>query len=119
MSEEPKRPDIKLIKAAPESIFDNIEELRKSATLKVSRRVVPVNVTVKRPANNVFFRCHSEAEWSLDASVIVGDKGSDDFYFVGPSMEPPHDAAAPAPGYDRNRLFLARRRDIVVACPMG
>src|SRR5262249_6915070 len=86
MSEEPKRPDIKLIKATPESIFDNIEELRKSATLKVSRRVVPVNVTVRRPANNVFFRCHPAAEWSLDASVLTADNASDDCYFVAPSM---------------------------------
>ena len=83
---KPEKPDIKLVKTEPESIFDNIEELRKTATLKVSRRVVPVNVAVKRPANNVYFRCHSGADWSLDASVIVGDKGSDDFYFVAPSM---------------------------------
>jgi hypothetical protein len=82
-----KKPDIKLVDTpAPESVFDDIETLRRTATLKVSRRVVPVNVAVSRPSNNVYFRCHAAREMSLDASVIVGDGGSDDFYFVTPRM---------------------------------
>jgi len=86
MAEDAKKSaDLKLVDTLPtESVFDNIEELRKVATLKVSRRVVPVNVAVKRPSNNVYFRCHSEM--SLDACVIIGDGGSDDFYFVHPRM---------------------------------
>jgi hypothetical protein len=87
MSDDVKKPDIKLVEpAAPESVFDDIEHLRTTATLKVSRRVVTVNIAVRKPANNVFFRCRGGAEWSLDASVIIGDKGSDDFYFVHPRM---------------------------------
>lgn len=88
MSDEPaNKPDLKVVPPPePESVFDDVEALRKVATLKVSRRVVPVNVAVKRPANNVFFRCHPAPEMSLDASVIVGDGGSDDFYFVHPRM---------------------------------
>ena len=86
MADDAKKPDIKLVETAPESVFDDIEALRKTATLKVSRRVVPVNVAVKRPPNNVFFRCHPGPEMSLDASVVVGDGGSDDFYFVTPFM---------------------------------
>jgi hypothetical protein len=86
MSDDTK-PAIKLVEAsAPESVFDDIENLRRTATLKVSRRVVPVNVAVKRPPNNVYFRCHADVKMSLDASVVVGDGGSDDFYFVAPSM---------------------------------
>jgi hypothetical protein len=86
MPDDVKKPDIRLVPSAPESVFDNMEELRKTATLKVSRRVVPVNVKVQRPPNNVYFRCHSDPAMSLDASMIIGDGGSDDFYFVTPFM---------------------------------
>jgi hypothetical protein len=86
MSDDAKKPDIKLVESSPESVFDDIEALRKVATLKVSRRVVPINVAVKRPPNNVYFRCHAAPEMSLDASVIIGDGGSDDYYFVIPRM---------------------------------
>jgi hypothetical protein len=85
-TDDAKKPDIKLVEAEPTSVFDDIEALRKTATLKVSRRVVPVNVAVKRPPNNVYFRCHADPTMALDASIIVGDGGSDDFYFVTPFM---------------------------------
>jgi hypothetical protein len=77
---------IKLVDTAAESVFDDIETLRKTAVLKVSRRVVPVNVTVHKPANNVYFRSHDDPKMSLDASIIIGDNGSDDYYFVTPYM---------------------------------
>jgi hypothetical protein len=82
-----KSEHIKLVADPPaENIFDDIEGLRKVATLKVSRKTIVVNVAVKKPPNNVYFRCHPEPKWSLDASVIIGDGGSDDFYFVHPRM---------------------------------
>ena len=67
MADEPtNKPDLKVVPAsepeptpAPESVFDDIEALRKTATIKVSRRVVPVNVAVGKPPNNVYFRCHA------------------------------------------------------------
>ena len=87
MSEDAKKPIVKLVDTGPpEDIFNDIEGLRKVATLKVSRRVVTVNVAVKRPANNVYFRCHPDPEMSLEASIIIGDGGSDDYYFVAPNM---------------------------------
>jgi hypothetical protein len=86
MADDAKKPDIKLVETTPESVFDDIESLRKTAVLKVSRKTVPVNVAVKRPANNIYFRCHSDPEMSLDASVIVDKDDSNDFYFVTPSM---------------------------------
>jgi hypothetical protein len=87
MSDDAKKPDIKLVETPePESVFDDVEALRKVAELKVSRRVVLVNVAVKRPSNHVFFRVHPDPAWSLDCSVVVGDGGSDDFYFVTPNM---------------------------------
>jgi hypothetical protein len=82
-----KTEHIKLVDTPPpESVFDDVEGLRKVAILKVSRRVVPVNVTVRRPSNSVYFRCHPDPEMMLDACVIIGDGGSDDFYFVVPRM---------------------------------
>ena len=87
MSDDAKKPDIKLVDTpAPDSVFDDIETLRKTATLRVSRRVVPVNVAVRKPANNVYFRCHPSAVMSLDASILTGPDGSDDYYFVTPFM---------------------------------
>jgi hypothetical protein len=86
MADDVKKPDIKLVETAPESVFDDIETLRKTATLKVSRRVVPINVAVRKPPNNVYFRCHADPGMSLDASILTGPDGSDDYYFVTPFM---------------------------------
>ena len=58
-----EKPDIKLVETEPTSVFDDIEALRKIATLKVSRRVVPVNVAVRKPPNNVYFRVHETRRW--------------------------------------------------------
>jgi hypothetical protein len=82
-----KQPEkLELVDNAPEDVFDDIEALRKTATLKVSRRIVSINVTVGKPKNNVYFRCHPDPDHALDASVITGGEGSDDFYFVTPVM---------------------------------
>src|SRR5215831_18681716 len=88
MAEDAKKTEhIKLVDTPePGSVFDDIETLRKTATLKVSRRVISIGVAVKKPPNNVFFRCHSDPAMSLDASIIIGDGGSDDYYFVVPRM---------------------------------
>ena len=91
---------------SPDSIFDDIETLRKSATLKVTRRVVTTNVVVGKPKNNVFFRCHPDPEMSLDASVLIGAEGSDDFYFVVPSMLNHH-------------VILPRLRKVTIAVVYG
>ena len=81
-----EKPKLELVDSAPDSIFDDIEGLRKTATIKVSRRLVPVNVSVGKPKNNVYFRCHPNSALTLDASVLIGGEGSDDFYFVAPVM---------------------------------
>jgi hypothetical protein len=91
--ESTNKPGFKVVPAsepeptpAPESVFDDVESLRKVATLKVSRRIIPVNVAVHKPANNIYFRVHPNPAMALDASVPIGDGGSDDFYFVAPFM---------------------------------
>ncbi len=87
MPDDASKPDLKIVPPpAPENVFDDVEALRKVATLKVSRRVVPVNVAVRKPPNSVYFRVHDDPAMVLDASVLIGDGGSDDFYFVAPFM---------------------------------
>jgi hypothetical protein len=81
-----EKPTIKLVETAPDDVFNDLEGLRKTATLTVSRRVVPTNVKVGKPPNNVYFRTHPDPAFALDASVIVGRGGSEDFYFVHPHM---------------------------------
>src|SRR5262249_35083606 len=81
MSDDAKKPDIKLVESSPESVFDDIEQLRKTATRKVSHKVAPVNVRGGKPPNNVSFRVPPQPGWSLDCPVRVGDGGSDDFFF--------------------------------------
>ena len=71
--------------SAPGSIFDDLETLRKTATLKVSRRVVQVNMTVGKPKNNVYFQCHPDPAMSLDASVLIDPNKSYLAYARSPS----------------------------------
>jgi hypothetical protein len=87
---------------APESIFDDLEALRKTAQLKVSRRVVPVNITVGRPSSNCYFRVHPDASMQLPGSVIIGDHGKEDFYYVAPRML-------------NDRVLLPRLRQVTIA----
>src|SRR5262245_16049420 len=88
MPDDGKKPEhVKLVEdPPPESIFDDIEGLRRNAVLKVTRKTVAPRVAVKKPPNNVYFRVHDDPKMSLDCSVITGDGGSDDFYFVVPRM---------------------------------
>jgi hypothetical protein len=104
MADEPtNKPDLKVVPSPePESVFNDVEGLRKVATLKVSRKIIAVNVAVRKPANNVYFRVHPDPAWSLDASVLIGDGGSDDFYFVTPSML-------------NHRVVLPRLRKVTIA----
>jgi hypothetical protein len=84
---EDRKPDhLKLVPGgAPESIFDDIEGLRKVAELKVQRRVVPVNMTVRKPPDNGYFQCHPDPAQRIDASLVY-DKEERDVYFVWPNM---------------------------------
>jgi hypothetical protein len=84
---EDKRPDhLKLVSGgSPEDIFDDIEGLRKVAELKVRRRVVPVNMSVRKPPDNGYVQCHPDLAMHLDASLLI-DKEEREIYFVAPSM---------------------------------
>jgi hypothetical protein len=83
---EDKKPDLKLVSGgAAEDIFNDIESLRKVAELKVQRRVVPVNMSVRKPPDNGFFQCHPDPAQRIDASLVF-DKEERDVYFVWPNM---------------------------------
>ena len=62
--------------------------LKPCARLPCSRfRVVSCRSTSRYVrVNNVYFRSHDDPKMSLDASIIIGDNGSDDYYFVTPYM---------------------------------
>jgi hypothetical protein len=56
MPDDASKPDLKIVPPpAPENVFDDVEALRKIATLKVSRRVVPVNVAVRKTGDRTIF----------------------------------------------------------------
>jgi hypothetical protein len=86
MSEDKKPDHLKLVASSTaEDIFNDVEALRKVAELKVQRRVVPVNMSVRNPPDNAYFQCHVDPAQRIDASLIF-DKEDRDVYFVAPSM---------------------------------
>jgi hypothetical protein len=84
---EDKKPDhLKLVASStPEDISNDVEALRKVAAHKVQRRVVPVNMSARRPPDNAYFQCHPDPAQRMDASLLF-DKEEKDTYFVGPTM---------------------------------
>jgi hypothetical protein len=82
-----KKPDhLKLVaSASPEDIFDDVEALRKVAEHKVQRRVVQVNMAVRKPPDNAHFQCHPDPAQRIEASLLF-DKEERDVYFVAPLM---------------------------------
>jgi hypothetical protein len=88
MAEETKKPDyLKLVEtgASPESIFNDMAALRKVAEHKVQKRAVPVNMSVRKPPDNLYFQCHPDPAQRLDASLVF-DKEERDTYYPGPTM---------------------------------
>jgi hypothetical protein len=85
-------------KAEPNSIsvFDDLASLRKASKLTVQRKAVLVNVTVDKPAANVYFRCHPDPDLILDDATVLRDNDSTNraYYFVVPGMRP-HPKLAP------------------------
>jgi hypothetical protein len=84
---EDRKPDLKVVPAsAPEDIFNDVDNLRKTALLTVSRRAVAVNMDVlTKVPNNIYFQCHPDPAQRLDASLLI-DKEENNVYFVFPSL---------------------------------
>jgi hypothetical protein len=72
----------------PTDVFDNLADLRKQSKLTVQRKTVLINVPIDRPANNVYFRVHPDAEMRLDDSTVLRDNTGTQraYYFVVPAM---------------------------------
>ena len=51
--------------------------------------MLKVNVTVGKPKNNIYFRCHPTLSFDKGL-IVVGPDGSDDFYYVHPAMKEHH-----------------------------
>jgi hypothetical protein len=84
-SQEKSAPKLELVETpSPESIFDDLDSLRKESVIQVKRKVLKVNLTVDKPKNNIFFRCH-QTIFQEDAPLIIGP--DDDYYFVHPCMK--------------------------------
>ena len=87
-----EKPELKVVneqlkaEGNPSSVFDDLASLRKASKLVVQRKAVLVNVTVDKPPNNCYFRCHREFVLD-DATVLRDAEGtSRAYYFVVPHM---------------------------------
>jgi hypothetical protein len=72
----------------PTDIFNDLATLRRESKLLVKRKTALINVTVDKPANNVYFRTSTNPDYILgDATIIKHKEGSRDvYYFVVPAM---------------------------------
>jgi hypothetical protein len=88
MADDQMKPRLEVVgETAPphaNSIFDDLDSLRKASKFTVKRKTVLVNVTVDKPPNNCYFRAHPT--WFLDDATIVRDATSSTVYFVTPAM---------------------------------
>jgi len=84
---EKSAPKLELVEPPPpESIFDDLDTLRKVSEIKVQRKQLKVNVTVGKPRNNVYFRCH-ETIWFDKGLLLTVPGDSDEFFYVHPNMK--------------------------------
>jgi hypothetical protein len=83
-----KRPEhVRLLDDPPaDSVFDDVEALRKVSPLTVQRKRIITNVSVGKPPTDCYFRVHPDERMWLPANVVVGPRGRDDLYFVAPKM---------------------------------
>ena len=85
-----EKPELKVVEETkkgehnPNTVFENLSELRKAQKLTVQRKTVLVNVAVDKPANNSYFRAHKD--WVLDEATVIKDPDSGTYYFVVPNM---------------------------------
>jgi hypothetical protein len=82
-----KKPKLEVVpEGNPGSVFDDLANLRKVSKLTVQRKAVLVNVTVDKPPNACYFRCHRELMLD-DSTVLRAEEGTNrTFYYVVPGM---------------------------------
>jgi hypothetical protein len=85
-----EKPELKIVEETqkgehnPNTVFENLSELRKAQKLTVQRKTVLVNVAVDKPPNNSYFRVHRD--WLLDEATVIKDPDTGTYYFVVPAM---------------------------------
>ena len=88
IKDEQTKPRFEVVSENPtaqsDSVFDDLEALRKAAKPKIKRQGVLVNIAVDKPPNNSHFKAHPD--WLLEGQTVVKDKDTGDFYFVVPDM---------------------------------
>jgi len=85
--EQAKKPDLKVVPDKdPSAIFDDLAALRTASKLTIKRKTVLVNVSVGKPASNVYVRTHPTLQ--LENQTVIKDKdGTNDVtYFIPPNM---------------------------------
>jgi hypothetical protein len=91
-----EKPELKVVEEKgehnPNTVFENLSELRKAQKLTVQRKTVLVNVVVDKPPNNSYFRVHPD--WLLDDATVIKDRDTGAYYFVVPAMRE-HPKVAP------------------------
>jgi len=85
---EDKKPDhLKIVPDnAPEDIFNDLSALRRAAKPTIKRETQVTEIGVKKPKNDVYFRCHDSEDMVFRDAPLLVDSKHGDFYFVGPSM---------------------------------
>jgi hypothetical protein len=84
-----EKPELKIVEETkkgehnPNTVFENLGELRKAQKLTIQRKTVLVNVTIDKPPNDTYFRAHKD--WSLDEATVIKDTNGT-YYFVVPDM---------------------------------
>jgi hypothetical protein len=67
-------------------IFNDLAALRRESKLTVKRKTILTNVTVDKPANNVYFRVSTNPDYILEDATVLKDKEEGTYYFVPPAM---------------------------------
>jgi hypothetical protein len=100
-----KKPDLKIVADnAPEDIFNDLSALRRAAKPTIKRTAQVTDIAVKKPKNDIYFRCHDSEDMVFRDAPLLVDSKHGDFYFVGPNML----------GHEKIKKRL-RRFDIVIA----
>ena len=88
MPDEPKS-KVVAFPSDPTSIFDDLAKLRKESKLTVKRKPLLTNISVGKPANNLFFRVNDDPEMRLEDQAVVRarDGSRDVYYFLQPHMK--------------------------------
>jgi hypothetical protein len=104
MTEESENLKPRLVETEPTDVFNDLEALRKTSALSVTKRELLTVVPVDRPPSDGYFRVNEEPEMRLEATIYRERDGKDRaVYFVLPGMRDHH-------------LLVSRIRRVLLVC---